>query len=50
MAINLPIVSKFDNKGVSAANGAFDGMGKKLAGLGAIVATAFSIKAIVAAT
>jgi hypothetical protein len=46
MAINLPIVSKFDNKGVKGATGAFEGMGKKLAVLGGVVATAFSIKAI----
>jgi hypothetical protein len=47
MAINLPVISKFDNKGVKQAQGAFDGLGKKLLGLGAIVAGAFSVKAIV---
>lgn len=47
MAINLPIISKFDNKGVSQATSAFDGIGKKLLGIGALVAGAFSVKAIV---
>jgi phage-related protein len=45
-AINLPIVSKFDNKGVKGAEGAFKGLGKSLVGIGAVVAGAFSIKAI----
>ena len=47
MAINLPIISKFDNKGVKSAEGAFSGLGKSLTGLAALVATAFSVKAIV---
>lgn len=47
MAINLPIISKFDNSGIKSAEGAFAGLGKSLLGLGAIVAGAFSVKAIV---
>jgi phage-related protein len=47
MAINIPIVSKFDAGGVKQAEGAFGGMGKALLGLGAVIAAAFSVKAIV---
>lgn len=46
MAINIPIISKFENKGVKDAEGAFKGMGKALLGIGAVVAGAFSVKAI----
>jgi len=46
MALNLNIISKFEDKGVKQAKGAFDGMGKKLLGFGALVAGAFSVSAI----
>lgn len=47
MAINIPILSKFDDKGVKGAEGAFKGLGKSLLGIGAVVAGAFSVGAIV---
>jgi phage-related protein len=46
MAINLPIVSKFSDKGVKDAQGAFGGLGKTLGKLGAAVTAAFSVTAI----
>lgn len=46
MAINLPIVSKFDDKGVKEASKAFDGIGSSLGKLAGIVAAAFSVRAI----
>lgn len=46
MALNLNIISKFEDKGVKQAKGAFDGIGKKLLGFGALVAGAFSVTAI----
>ena len=45
-AINLPIVSKFDDKGVKQATGAFDGISGQLGKIAGLVATAFSVRAI----
>jgi hypothetical protein len=42
MAINIPIISKFDNKGVKDAQGAFAGIGKSLGGLAAVAGAAFA--------
>lgn len=42
MAINIPILSRFDDKGVKQATGAFEGMGKKLAGIAGAAAGAFA--------
>lgn len=47
MAINLPIVSTFDGKGVTGAISGIQNLGAKLLGLGAIVAGAFAVRAIV---
>ncbi len=47
MAINLPIISKFDDKGVKEATKAFDGIGSSLGKLAGLVAAAFSVRAIV---
>jgi hypothetical protein len=46
VAISLPIISTFDNKGVNSAVGAIQGLGSKLVGLGALVAGAFAVKAV----
>lgn len=46
MALNLNIVSKFNEKGVKEAQASFSGIGKKLAGLAGLVAAAFSVTAI----
>lgn len=46
MAINLPIVSKFIDKGVKEAEGAFGGLSKSLGKLGGVIAAAFSVTAI----
>jgi phage-related protein len=46
MAINLPIVSKFVDKGVKDAEGAFGGLGKSLGKLGGLIAATFSVTAI----
>jgi hypothetical protein len=46
MTISLPIVSKFDPTGVRKAQDALGGFGKKLAGIGALVAGAFAVRAI----
>ncbi len=46
MAINLPIVSKFVDKGVKDAEGAFGGLGKTLGKLGGLIAATFSVTAI----
>lgn len=46
MALNLNIVSKFNDKGVQEATASFSGIGKKLAGLAGLVAAAFSVTAI----
>lgn len=45
-AINLPIVSKFDDKGIKQATGAFDGISGQLGKLAGVIATAFSVRAI----
>lgn len=45
-AINLPIISKFDDKGVKEAKGAFDGIGSSLGKLAGLVAAAFSVRAL----
>lgn len=47
MAISLPIISTFDGKGVSGAIAGIQNLGSKLLGLGAIVAGAFAVRAIV---
>jgi phage-related protein len=47
VAINLPIVSTFDGKGVTGAIGGIQNLAGKLLGLGAIVAGAFAVRAIV---
>ena len=47
MAINLPIVSTFDGKGVTGAIGGIQNLAGKLLGLGGIVAGAFAVRAIV---
>lgn len=47
MAINLPIVSTFDGKGVTGAITGIKNLGAKLLGLGAIVAGAFAVRAVV---
>ncbi len=46
MAINLPIISKFDDKGIKEASGAFGGLGKTLGKLGGAIAATFSVAAI----
>lgn len=46
MALNLNIVSKFNDKGVKEATAAFSGVGKTLGKLGGIIAAAFSVAAI----
>jgi phage-related protein len=46
MAINLPIISKYDNKGVKDAEGAIGGLGRQLKGLGTVLAAAFSFAAV----
>lgn len=46
MALNLNIISKFNDKGVKEATAAFGGIGKTLGKLGGIVAAAFSVRAI----
>lgn len=45
--INLPIIAKFDDKGIKQATYAFDGIGKTLGKLGGVIAAAFSVRAIV---
>lgn len=44
--INLPIISKFDDKGVKQATKAFDGIGSSLGKLAGVVAAVFSVRAI----
>lgn len=44
--ITLPIIFKADDKGIKDASGALDGFGKKLGGIAAGIAAAFSIRAI----
>ena len=47
MAIDLPIVSKFDPTGLKQAQGALGGFGKAVAGIGAAIAGAFAVRAVV---
>jgi phage-related protein len=49
-AINLPIVSKFVDKGVKDAQGAFGGLTKSLGKIGGAIAAAFSVTAITSFT
>jgi phage-related protein len=44
--ITLPIIFKADDKGIKDATGALDGFGKKLGGIAAGIAAAFSIRAV----
>lgn len=46
MAINLPIVSKFDDKGIKEAQKQLGGFGSTVAKIGGVIATAFSFQAI----
>jgi phage-related protein len=46
MAINLNIISKFDDKGINQIEGKLGGLGKSLGKIGALVGTAFSVQAI----
>jgi hypothetical protein len=46
MPVVIPILYKSDKAGLDAAQGALDGFGKKLGGLAAGIAAAFSIRAI----
>ena len=46
MAINLPIVSKYDDKGVKQAEGALDKLGGSVKSFGKILAAAFSVAAV----
>lgn len=46
MAINLPIVSKYDDKGIKQAEGAISGLGGSLKVMGGILAAAFSFRAV----
>lgn len=46
MALNLNIISKFNDKGIKEAQASFGGIGKTLGKLGGIVAAAFSVAAI----
>jgi phage-related protein len=46
MAINLNVVSKFDDKGIKQIQGELGGLGKSLGKIGGLIATAFSIGAI----
>ena len=45
-AINLPIVSKFDDKGVRQATSAFDGISSNLGKIAGLIGAAFSVRAI----
>lgn len=47
MAINLPIVSTFDGKGVTGAIAGIQNLGAKLLGFGAIVAGAFVVREVI---
>lgn len=44
--INLPIIAKFDDKGIKEAQGAFGGLGSSLGKIAGLVAAAFSVRAI----
>lgn len=46
MAINLAIVSKFDDGGIKKASHEISGLGKTLAKVGGVLAAAFSVRAI----
>lgn len=46
-AIDIPIVSKFDATGLKKAQGALGGFGKAVMGIGAVVAGAFAVRAVV---
>ena len=46
MPVVIPILYKSDKAGLDQAQGALDGFGKKLLGLGAGIAAAFSVRAI----
>jgi phage-related protein len=46
MPVVIPILYKSDKAGLDQANSALDGLGKKLIGLGAGIAAAFSVRAI----
>jgi hypothetical protein len=46
MAINLNIVSKFDDKGIQQIQGQLGGLGKTLGKFGGLIATAFSFQAV----
>lgn len=45
-AINLPVVSKFDDKGIKQAEKALGGLGSSLKKMGGIIAASFSVAAI----
>lgn len=47
MAINLPIVSTFDGKGVTGAIAGIQNLGAKLLGFGALVAGAFVVREVI---
>lgn len=44
--INLPIIAKFDDKGIKEAQSAFGGLGSSLGKIAGLVAAAFSVRAI----
>lgn len=46
MAINLNIISKFDDKGIKKIEGELGGLGKSLGKIGGLIAGAFSVAAI----
>jgi phage-related protein len=46
MAINLNVISKFDDKGIQQIQGQLGGLGKSLGKLGGLIAGAFSVAAI----
>ena len=46
MAINLPIVSKFDDRGVNSATKSIDSLHKSVKLAGAAILAAFSVSAI----
>jgi phage-related protein len=46
MAINLNIVSKFDDKGIKQIEGRLGGLGSAIGKIGGVIATAFSFRAV----
>src|SRR6056297_2023149 len=46
MAIQLPILSTFDNRGVKKANSAIGGLTKNVLGFGAALGAAFAVRAV----